>query len=82
MKLGTDKDRIPCFVTEISHHFTFVFWAAIDLTRKKLPNVNQFFKSLYMGCLFRKYGKAFTAFTARMHLAQEAQGCYGRIGIQ
>ena len=34
LKLGTNKDRILCFVTWISHNFTFVPRAAIDLTRK------------------------------------------------
>ena len=46
LHLGTDKDRIPCFVTRISHNLTFVLWAAIGLTRKKLPSVNQFLESL------------------------------------
>ena len=48
LKLGTDRDTTPCFVTRISHNFTFVLWATIDLTRRKLPSVNQFFESLYL----------------------------------
>ena len=47
LKLGTDRDRIPHFAIRISHNFTFVLRAAIDLTRKYLPSVEQFFESLY-----------------------------------
>ena len=45
---GTNKDMIPCFVTRNSHEFSFVPLATIDLARKFLPNVNQFFESLYI----------------------------------
>ena len=38
---------ILSFVVRKSHGFSFVFWATIGLARKKLPNVNQFFESLY-----------------------------------
>ena len=40
LRLSTDRNRVPCFVTRIFHNFTFVLWAAIDLTRKKLPSVS------------------------------------------
>ena len=41
-----DKDKILSFVIKNSHEFSFVLWATIDLARKNLPNVNQFFESL------------------------------------
>ena len=44
---GIDKDIIPSFVIRNSYEFSFVSWAAIGLARKNLPNVNQFFESLY-----------------------------------
>ena len=44
---GTDKVMILSFVVRNSHRFSFVPWATIGLARKKLPNVNQFFESLY-----------------------------------
>jgi hypothetical protein len=46
LSFGINKDKILCFVQENSHEFSFVFWATIDLARKILPNVNQFFESL------------------------------------
>ena len=39
---------IAFFVTGSSHEFSFVIQATIDLARKILPNVNQFFESLYI----------------------------------
>ena len=44
---GINKDTIPPFVIKNFHGFSFVFWATIDLAMKFLPNVNQFFESLY-----------------------------------
>ena len=44
---GTNKVMILSFVVRNSHRFSFVFWATIGLARKILPNVNQFFESLY-----------------------------------
>ena len=45
---GTTEDRIPSFVTRISHEFTFVPWAVIWPTSRIWPFVNQFFCSLYV----------------------------------
>src|ERR1700749_533473 len=45
---GTNKDMILFLVDRNSHEFSFVLWATIDLARKFLPNVNQFFESLYV----------------------------------
>ena len=43
----TNRATILCFVIKHSHEFSFVVWATIGLARKNLPNVNQFFESLY-----------------------------------
>ena len=45
---GINKVMILFFVVRNSHRFSFVFWATIGLARKFLPNVNQFFESLYL----------------------------------
>ena len=45
---GTNKVMIISFVVRNSHRFSFVFWATIGLARIFLPNVNQFFESLYV----------------------------------
>jgi len=37
---ATNKDMIPFFVTKDSHKLSF---AAIDLAKENLPNVNQLF---------------------------------------
>ena len=51
---GTTKDRIPSFVTKISHKFTFVPWAVIWPTCRIWPFVNQFFCSLYVSnCTYK-----------------------------
>ena len=39
---------ILSFVFGNSHGFSFIPWATIGLARIKLPNVNQFFESLYV----------------------------------
>ena len=54
---GTTKDRIPSFVTKISHKFTFVPWAVIWPTSRIWPFVNQFFCSLYFRRLVMKTGR-------------------------
>ena len=48
LAFSTNRATILFFVTENFHEFSFVICATIGLARKNLPNVNQFFESLYM----------------------------------
>ena len=52
MSFDITKDRIPSFVSTISHEFTFVLWAVIWPTIKIWPSENRFFCSLYIMVVF------------------------------